>query len=260
MERQQPAAAANASGGTSATTSRAPRCPEVAGLGGDSPIEVAVERHRAPRRFLDVEPQAVELHHARVRVARLHLHARPTDPIEDPRRDARSHLDAHVGPLAEHFLDELDITRRVAEAVAGDVEDDRQRTGAGSATFSTSSSVLTGTNVMSAFNSGGQLGQIRLVARRQNEGLDAVPPGGEGLLANAADRQHQPAQRDLTGHRDVFLDDLIPDRPRESPSPSSRPPTGRLSESRPRGRGRADRGCRGNRPALPALLHGRECG
>ena len=38
---------------------------------------------------------------------------------------------------------------------------------------------------------------------RQDEGLDAVAPRGERLLADAADRQHQARQRDLAGHRDV---------------------------------------------------------
>ena len=99
--------------------------PEVRRLGGDPAIEVAIERGRAPRRFLDVEPQAIELHDAGIRLARLHVDARSADAVEDPGGHARAHVDPDVALLAEDLVDELDIARRVAEAVAGDVEGDR---------------------------------------------------------------------------------------------------------------------------------------
>ena len=76
----------------------------------------------------------------------------------------------------------------------------------GSATFSTSSSVATGTNCIVLRTSAGSSREVGLVERRQDERLDAVAPRRQRLLADAADRQHQAAQRDLAGHRHVLAD------------------------------------------------------
>ena len=43
----------------------------------------------------------------------------------------------------------------------------------------------------------------------QHHRLDAGAQRGERLLLHPADRQHQPAQRDLAGHRDVRSDRLV---------------------------------------------------
>src|SRR5580765_1766737 len=42
--------------------------------------------------------------------------------------------------------------------------------------------------------------EVLLVAPRQHHRLDAGAQRGESLLLDPADRQHQPAQRDLAGH------------------------------------------------------------
>ena len=69
--------------------------------------------------------------------------------------------------------------------------------------LSTSSRVVTGMKRHVAARLRRQLVEVVFVLRRQNDGLDAMAPRGERLLLDAADRQHQPAQRDLARHRHV---------------------------------------------------------
>ena len=78
---------------------------------------------------------------------------------------------------------------------------------------------------------------------------DAGAVGGEDLLLDAADRQHQAGQRDLAGHGDVLADRPPATAPTPGPSPSSPPPTGRPWAPRRPARGCARRGSRRSRPA-----------
>ena len=55
----------------------------------------------------------------------------------------------------------------------------------------------------------GQLREIGLVQRRQYHRRDTEPPGRKHLLADAANRQDQPAQSDLTGHRHVLTNRFL---------------------------------------------------
>jgi hypothetical protein len=48
--------------------------------------------------------------------------------IEQPSRRSRSALDGDVRPQPRERVDDFDVTRRVAEAVAGSVEGDRWNT------------------------------------------------------------------------------------------------------------------------------------
>ena len=66
--------------------------------------------------------------------------------------------------------------------------------------------------VMSVFTSGGSSARSGSLRSGQDERLDAVPPRRQRLLADAADRQHEAAQRDLAGHRDVLAHRLISQR------------------------------------------------
>src|SRR3569833_2107093 len=50
--------------------------------------------------------------------------------------------------------------------------------------------------------------EVAAIARRQTYGVDARARGGDGLFLDAAHRQHQAAQADLAGHRDVGLHGL----------------------------------------------------
>src|SRR5579862_5057323 len=52
----------------------------------------------------------------------------------------------------------------------------------------------------------GNLGQILLVLLRQDEFADALPMRGQDLLAQPADWQHAPTQRDLSCHADLARD------------------------------------------------------
>ena len=56
---------------------------------------------------------------------------------------------------------------------------------------------------MSERTSCGSSARSSFVQLRKDDRLDALPPRGERLLANAADRQHEAGQRDLAGHRHV---------------------------------------------------------
>ena len=49
----------------------------------------------------------------------------------------------------------------------------------------------------------GQLGEILGVSVRNDHVRNVVPMRGHRFFAQAADGQHTPPQRDLTGHRDV---------------------------------------------------------
>src|SRR5207245_652123 len=56
---------------------------------------------------------------------------------------------------------------------------------------------------------GRQFREIGLVARGQDELPDPMPARSECLFADPADRQHESAQRDLAGHRDILANRLI---------------------------------------------------
>ena len=56
-----------------------------------------------------------------------------------------------------------------------------------------------------------QLREIGFVPRREDEFPDAVAPRRKRLLPDPADRQHEAAEGDLTGHRNVLADRLIPE-------------------------------------------------
>src|SRR6478735_5473614 len=55
----------------------------------------------------------------------------------------------------------------------------------------------------------GDVLEIGGVQCREDESVDAVAPRGQRLLADAADRQDEPRERDLSRHRDVFASGLI---------------------------------------------------
>jgi hypothetical protein len=60
---------------------------------------------------------------------------------------------------------------------------------------------------VSAFRTSGDTSfQVARVGARQQDPLDAGPVRAEHLLADAADRQHLPAQRELAGHGRVPTD------------------------------------------------------
>ena len=74
--------------------------------------------------LLFVEPQAVDLDHPGVHFTRLKLdmgHVQRKEPWLGP----GSNHDARIRPEREERLDHFDVARRVAETMAGDVEDDR---------------------------------------------------------------------------------------------------------------------------------------
>ena len=118
---------------------------------------------------------------------------------------------ARSGPPGAERVDDFDLPRGVAEAVAGDVEEDgrheravrRAASRPGIATASASSSVRTGWNVMSfRASSGSSLRSGSFIAGRMIV-LMPMPPRRQRLLADAADRQHQARERDFAGHRHV---------------------------------------------------------
>src|SRR6266536_2702265 len=57
----------------------------------------------------------------------------------------------------------------------------------------------------------GDLGDLAVVAVRDDHPLDPGALGGERLLLQAADRQHLPGQRELAGHRHVAVHGLAAD-------------------------------------------------
>ena len=83
----------------------------------------------------------------------------------------------------------------------------------------------------------GQLAQVLLVVLRQDHPPHAGPPRRQHLLLDAADRQHQAAQRDLAGHGRVAARPACRCTATPAPSPSPRPPTGRPWAPRRPGRG-----------------------
>ena len=120
------AAAAKASGGMSPITTSAPLAPQEVRFPGHAPIECRMEACRLAGGLLFVEPQAVDLHDAGVRFERLHIDRRGmgiADRREEPPRRGGPNDDARVRLPCQQCSNELDRARRVAEAVAGDVEE-----------------------------------------------------------------------------------------------------------------------------------------
>ena len=90
-------------------------------------IEVRVEFARLPNRGLHVDRQAVDLHHPGVGVAGLQFESPANRLLEKPLRHAAADHDPRIRPCAQDFVDDFGIARRVAETVAGNVEDEEHR-------------------------------------------------------------------------------------------------------------------------------------
>ena len=101
---------------------------EDSGFGLDACGEAMVERRRAPGAGGFVEPQTVDLLQTGVRLARLQVDGPADGAFDKPLRDAAPDDDPDVGRLLLDMADDLELARRVAEAVAGDVEDDYHNT------------------------------------------------------------------------------------------------------------------------------------
>ncbi len=88
-------------------------------------IERRVEPCRATRRLVLVDVQAVDLHDAGVRFDRPHLDVRRRRRSKQPERHGRADDEPRVRPPRGQLCQQLDAARGVAEAMAGNIEDDR---------------------------------------------------------------------------------------------------------------------------------------
>jgi hypothetical protein len=94
-----------------------------------------MERVSASYGFSCIEPQAVELDHAGVTGSGPEVHRRGERSVEQLAAGVGAYEDREAGPSRAKRIDDLGLTRRVAEAVAGNEEADQ------SVTLITSSSV-----------------------------------------------------------------------------------------------------------------------
>ena len=117
-------AAANASGGTSPTTSDGRIERSTSRSAATRASKSRVERRGPPHGLGLVEPEAVDLDDAGVALGRLEIDGRAEGQVEDPPLRAGSDHDRDVRAAVPEGVDDLDLARRVAEAVAGDVPDD----------------------------------------------------------------------------------------------------------------------------------------
>ena len=149
--------------------------------------------------------------------------------VQQPSRRLREDVNRLVGPQRPEGVDDLDLPAGVPEPVSGDAERDRHRQPATAGSVGDSGTGAGGTgkagtgngaerdlddllerrdrperHVASRFRR--QFVEVVLVLRRQDHGLDALPPRRERLFLDAADGQDEAAQRDLAGHRDVGRD------------------------------------------------------
>ena len=74
-----------------------------------------------------VQGQAVELHHAGIDFGRRQYDACARRALHQPRRHRRSDDHAQSGPAIDQCVDDFDGSGRVAEAVAGNIENDRSQ-------------------------------------------------------------------------------------------------------------------------------------
>jgi hypothetical protein len=79
-----------------------------------------------PDRFRRVEAEAVRLDDAGVGLDLAKIDGSARRQVEQPARCGRSALDGDVWALPRERVDDFDVPRRVTEAVAGSVEDNRQ--------------------------------------------------------------------------------------------------------------------------------------
>jgi hypothetical protein len=93
-----------------------------------------MKRRRASDRVAFVEPQAVELHHARVDRAFDEFDRHADARFEQPSRRRRADDDVEVvRRRGAERVDDFDLPGRMSEAVAGDVEEDGRHPSAPSA-------------------------------------------------------------------------------------------------------------------------------
>jgi hypothetical protein len=92
--------------------------------------------------FSRIEPQAVELNDAGVTGSGLEVHRRDERSVEQLAAGVGAYEDREAGPSCAKRIDDLDLTRRVTEAVAGDEKGDQN------VTLITSSSVSAWTKVI----------------------------------------------------------------------------------------------------------------
>ncbi len=118
------AAAAQPSGGASETTKRAACVPRRAASCARPLGQRSIELVRALDGQLFVEAQAVDLDDAGVALAREERDRHTHGPIEQPARRRRAHHDFHIRTAGAERVDDFDLPRGMAEAVARDVEED----------------------------------------------------------------------------------------------------------------------------------------
>ena len=182
-------------------------------LAGRARHQVAVERRGAADAVGLVERQPVHLHDAGVAFEGAVRHLALDREVEEPARRRRADADPHFGTFGQDGVDDLDRARRVPESVAGNIKDDRlcqiKRLFSSNATFTTCSRVSTGTKVMSRRSSSGSSNKSGSLSAGSTKVLHPEPPGRQRLLPNAADGQHQPAERDFARHRHALLHRLV---------------------------------------------------
>ena len=113
----------------SPTTRRAPASRRKRDSLGGRRVERRVEGVGPRERRVEVEAQAVDLHDPGVALPRLPLDGRGEGEVEQPPRRRGANDDPHVGCGEVEGVQDLDVARRVPEAVARDVEDDAGRRG-----------------------------------------------------------------------------------------------------------------------------------
>ena len=210
-------AAANASGGMSPTTRRAPSDRSHAASASARSSKRAMKRGRAATVRGLVEAEAVDLDDAGVALERVEVDRPRERQVEQPLRRRRADGDRHVRRHAPERVEHLDVAGGMAEAVAGDVEDDHDGTkdvgrgcepwtrtpakpfDAQSASFGRQRWFIGGQcfaqhvferrgrdKAHVLLEIGRQFLEIGRVARRQDERLDAHAARGQRLFANAA--------------------------------------------------------------------------